>query len=156
VGLHSTNAHIQFLFKENEFAFKLNERILEEKKSAIQIIMQENVSHYDLHEIVHSYLYHNGYFETLMAFEKNANLQKQNIKLLKNDFAKSKAPKEKIHFSLPLQLPEKLPLDEIFLKKSSQPEIIQNSNEKPPVSQIILPQPSPILPKPSSFSSFKY
>ena len=62
--------------------------ILEEKKEGIQNILKQPINHYSLHQIVQSYLYFNGYSNTLKAFEKSAQINREDIVLLNDNTKK--------------------------------------------------------------------
>ena len=69
--------------------------ILEEKKEGIQSILKQPINHYSLHQIVQSYLYFNGYADTLKAFEKSAQIEREDIVLLKDTTNKDVASDRK-------------------------------------------------------------
>ena len=57
--------------------------ILLEKKESINSILNIGIEHFDVHQIVHSYLYFNGYFKTLDSFEQSTSLERNETFLLK-------------------------------------------------------------------------
>lgn len=82
IGLHSLHQSVKFNFGQEPFKFNLKEHILKEQKEGIRSILDQEVHSYDIHQIVHSYLYFNGYFETLQAFEKACQFQRSNTYLI--------------------------------------------------------------------------
>jgi len=81
VSLHSLNENITFNFGAKPFMFDLEQMILEEKREEIQNILSQPINHYSLHQVVHSYLNFHGYANTLEAFEKAAQMERQDIGL---------------------------------------------------------------------------
>lgn len=50
--------------------FKFDAYMEAEKEEIINKVLEKDVSHYDVHRIVQSYLYFHGYLDTLTAFQR--------------------------------------------------------------------------------------
>ncbi|KAL4455019.1 hypothetical protein ABPG74_006401 [Tetrahymena malaccensis] len=85
LGMHGPRQKIKFNFGQEEFKFNLKNHIEKEKEAILQIILENEVHHYDIHQVVQSYLYFNGYFDTLNAFEQASKMQREQTHLIMND-----------------------------------------------------------------------
>ncbi|KRX04794.1 Concanavalin A-like lectin/glucanases superfamily [Pseudocohnilembus persalinus] len=85
VGLHGIQTQITFNFGKKEFLFNIKDYIEQEKKKGVSSVMEQELPIYQIHEIVHSYLYFQGYFDTLKEFESACQLNRDNVFLMKND-----------------------------------------------------------------------
>lgn len=83
-----------FNFGAKPFKFDIEKKILEEKQEGIKSIMSQPIDHYTIHQIVHSYLLFHGYSKTLDAFEKSAQIERKDTKLITKDFFESKEAKK--------------------------------------------------------------
>ena len=82
VGLHSKSENITFNFGKKRFQLNLETMINAEKKRIIEEIEKKNIDSFEIHQIIHSYLYFYGYFETLDSFEKNSNIKRNQSSLI--------------------------------------------------------------------------
>mgnify|MGYP000900559050 FL=1 len=94
LGLHSPGESVTFNFGAKPFKFDIEKKILEEKQEGIKSIMSQPIDHYTIHQIVHSYLLFHGYSKTLDAFEKSAQIERKDTKLITKDFFESKEAKK--------------------------------------------------------------
>jgi hypothetical protein len=74
VGLHSLNETVTLNFGLKPWKFNIDRMILNQKQEGIKSILQQEISPFDVHKIVHSYLYFNGFFDTLASFEKTTQI----------------------------------------------------------------------------------
>lgn len=82
IGLHSPGEWVQFNFGAQKFKFKLDDYIKQQKSDIIQDILKQEIQNYDVYQIVHNYLFFNGYFETLKAFETACKYERGNVFLI--------------------------------------------------------------------------
>jgi len=80
IGLHSPSESIKFNF---EFKFKIADYHEKELATTREEILSLDIDSFKIHQIVHSYLYHQGYYQTLECFEKIADLSRENTAILK-------------------------------------------------------------------------
>ena len=85
VGLHSPSDFMTFNFGKKPFRYDLEKRILQEKQEVVKSILSQPINHYTIHQIVHSYLLFHGYAKSLDAFEKAAQIDRNDTKLIKKD-----------------------------------------------------------------------
>ncbi|KAL4503315.1 hypothetical protein ABPG72_000921 [Tetrahymena utriculariae] len=85
LGMHGPRQKVKFNFGQEKFLFELKTYIDQEKEAILQIILENEVHHYDIHQVVQSYLYFNGYFETLNAFESASKMQRESTHLIVKD-----------------------------------------------------------------------
>ncbi|EAS00335.2 Ran-binding protein in the microtubule-organising centre protein (macronuclear) [Tetrahymena thermophila SB210] len=85
LGMHGPRQKVKFNFGQEKFKFELQSYIQQEKEAILQIILENEVHHYDIHQVVQSYLYFNGYFETLNAFESASKMQRESTHLIVKD-----------------------------------------------------------------------
>ena len=83
IGLHSANESVTFNFGIKDFSFKLKEFIRNEKSEVIKVILKQAVQPIETHQIVYNYLNFHGYYGTLAAFERTAQLKNDNLQLLR-------------------------------------------------------------------------
>jgi hypothetical protein len=80
-----------------KFNFNIEEMVEIEIKEVINEILSQNLNPYDIHQIVHSYLYINGYGNTLDAFERNCLMGRDEVYVPKdNEMRKNAIDEENI------------------------------------------------------------
>lgn len=62
-------------------------------QSTREEILSLDINSFSIHQIVHSYLYHQGYYQTLDCFEKIAALSRDNTVILKKSKEMEEEPK---------------------------------------------------------------
>lgn len=92
IGLHSQHESIKFVF---EIRFKIEDFKIQEIESTRKTILAQSINSYDVHQLVHSYLYYHGYYKTLESFEKISGIPRENIWISSNQKKDNEAsPKE--------------------------------------------------------------
>ena len=85
IALHSENECVTLNFGAKPFSFNLEAMIVVETNEIINEILSQKLNLYDVHQIVHSYLYINGYGSTLDAYERNCLMGRDEVYVRKEN-----------------------------------------------------------------------
>lgn len=81
IGINSLSESVRINF---EFKFKIEDYRNKELASAREEILSLETNSYQIHQIVHSYLYHQGYYRSLECFEQISDFSREKTLLARS------------------------------------------------------------------------